>query len=196
MASATPTPFRRSRSKHRAILEAAARLVERDGYDAASIEAVAREAGSGKQTIYRWWPSKAALFVEVYSDLVSREALLGTEANARERLRAMLARLFSLYRRTPAGFILAGLIGEAVSDETARDALTAGLVLGRADIVTGLIEQGNQCGELAVSPEIVHEVVIAIVWKRLVLAPETLNDGFAAVLTDLALAAGHLEEHG
>jgi len=77
MAQATPTPVRRSRSKHRAILDAAARLVERDGYGATSIEAVAREAGSGKQTIYRWWPSKAALFVEVYGDLVSREALLG-----------------------------------------------------------------------------------------------------------------------
>ncbi len=195
MAQAVPTPLRRSQSKHRAILEAAARLVERDGYDATSIEAVAREAGSGKQTIYRWWPSKAALFIEVYGDLVSREALLGDEAKARDRLRAMLARLFSLYRRTPAGAILAGLIGEAASDETARDALTSGLVLGRADIVTGLVEQGNASGEWDASPQSVHEVVIALVWKRLVLAPDTLDDAFAAELTGRALAAGGREAH-
>jgi len=195
MAQATPTPVRRSRSKHRAILDAAARLVERDGYGATSIEAVAREAGSGKQTIYRWWPSKAALFVEVYGDLVSREALLGDEANARDRLRAMLVRLFALYRRTAAGVILAGLIGEATSDETARDALTAGLVLGRADIVTGLVDHGNATGEFSLSPETVREVVIALVWKRLVVAPETLDDAFAAELTELALAAGRRKTH-
>jgi len=195
MVGVATSSVRRSRSKHRAILEAAARLVERDGYDATSIEAVAREAGSGKQTIYRWWPSKAALFIEVYGDLVSREALLGDEAKARDRLRAMLARLFSLYRRTPAGVILAGLIGEATSDETAHDALTTGLVLGRADIVTALVERGNATGEFSVSPETVHEVVIALVWKRLVLAPDTLDDAFAAELTGRALAAGGREAH-
>jgi len=195
MAQAIPTPVRRSQSKHRAILEAAARLVARDGYAATSIEAIAREAGSGKQTIYRWWPSKAALFIEVYGDLVSREALLGDEASARDRLRAMLARLFSLYRRTPAGAILAGLIGEATSDETARDALTTGLVLGRADIVTGLVEQGNASGAWDASPQSVHDVVIALVWKRLILAPDTLDDAFAAELTERALAAGSREAH-
>jgi AcrR family transcriptional regulator len=193
MVQATPIPLRRSRIKHRAILEAAARLVERSGYAAASIEAVAREAGSGKQTIYRWWPSKAALFVEVYGDLISRDVLLGDEPNARERLHGVLARLFALYRRTPAGAILAGLIGEATSDKTAREALIAGLVLGRAEIVTGLVEHGNATSEFSVSAKIVHEVVIALVWKRLVVAPETLNDSFAAELTELALAAGRHE---
>jgi len=107
----------------------------------------------------------------------------------------MLVRLFALYRRTAAGVILAGLIGEATSDETARDALTAGLVLGRADIVTGLVDHGNATGEFSLSPETVREVVIALVWKRLVVAPETLDDAFAAELTELALAAGRRETH-
>lgn len=35
-----------------------------DGYAAVTIEGLAAEAGVSKQTIYRWWPSKAAILGE------------------------------------------------------------------------------------------------------------------------------------
>ena len=35
-----------------------------EGYEAATIEGLALEAGVSKQTIYRWWPSKAAILGE------------------------------------------------------------------------------------------------------------------------------------
>ena len=38
------------------------------GYVDFSIEKVASEAGVGKQTIYRWWPSRADLVLEVWRD--------------------------------------------------------------------------------------------------------------------------------
>ncbi|MEE6166171.1 MULTISPECIES: TetR/AcrR family transcriptional regulator [unclassified Mycolicibacterium] len=43
------------------IMSATRRLLARDGYDQLSIEAVAREAGVSRPTIYRRWPSKAHL---------------------------------------------------------------------------------------------------------------------------------------
>ena len=43
-----------------AILVAAAELIAEVGYRKLSIEAIAARAGVGKQTIYRWWPSKGA----------------------------------------------------------------------------------------------------------------------------------------
>ena len=36
------------------------------GLGAFSIEAVARRAKAGKPTIYRWWPTKTALLLDVY----------------------------------------------------------------------------------------------------------------------------------
>jgi AcrR family transcriptional regulator len=39
-------------------------LLER-GFDGLSIEAVAARAGVGKQTIYRWWPSRQTLAADV-----------------------------------------------------------------------------------------------------------------------------------
>jgi AcrR family transcriptional regulator len=46
------------RTQH-SITEAARRLLAEGGYDAVSIESIAREAGVGKPTVYRRWPSKA-----------------------------------------------------------------------------------------------------------------------------------------
>lgn len=53
---------------HQAILDATAHLVEVNGYPALTIEEVAATAGVGKSTIYRWWPSKAHLVLEVVTD--------------------------------------------------------------------------------------------------------------------------------
>jgi len=47
------------------IVATAARLFIRQGYAATSIEQIAAAAGSGKQTIYRRFVSKDALFIEV-----------------------------------------------------------------------------------------------------------------------------------
>ncbi|WP_051689435.1 TetR/AcrR family transcriptional regulator [Pelobacter seleniigenes] len=182
---------RRSTLKHRAILEAAATCIARHGYAATTIEAIAAEASVGKQTIYRWWSSKSALFVEVYTEIVSREALaISYTGRARNDLEAVLKALFTLYRQTCAGAILAGLIGDAVMDTAARTALAEGLVTGRADIVTDIIRSGIARGELSAVPEIVNEVVVAMVWKRLVINIESLNDDFAVNLATLAISAG------
>lgn len=51
----------RSRATRAAILDAGLRLFERDGYHAAGLEAVAREAGVSRQAIYLHFASKAKL---------------------------------------------------------------------------------------------------------------------------------------
>ncbi|WP_243742702.1 TetR/AcrR family transcriptional regulator [Actinorugispora endophytica] len=57
------TPRRNDRSR-RAILDAARELVAEKGYAKLTIEAIAARAGVGKQTIYRWWPSKGAVLLD------------------------------------------------------------------------------------------------------------------------------------
>lgn len=48
-----------------AIVTATKELLLERGFDGLSIEAVAARAGVGKQTIYRWWPSRPALVADV-----------------------------------------------------------------------------------------------------------------------------------
>ncbi|MEJ1092384.1 TetR/AcrR family transcriptional regulator [Microbacterium istanbulense] len=57
-------PRPRSEKARQAVLDAMRTAVTGGGYEAVTIERLATEAGVSKQTIYRWWPSKAAILGE------------------------------------------------------------------------------------------------------------------------------------
>ncbi|MEU9119328.1 TetR/AcrR family transcriptional regulator [Streptomyces sp. NPDC048506] len=64
---AAPDASRRSERSRRAIFDAALALVGEVGYEKLTIEGIAARAGVGKQTIYRWWPSKAAVLLDAFT---------------------------------------------------------------------------------------------------------------------------------
>jgi len=75
------------------IVQATRRLIAKGGFREASIAAVAQEVGLSTGAIYRYFPSKSELFVEVLTHAVDNEcailnAIIGREAPATERLRA------------------------------------------------------------------------------------------------------------
>ncbi|MDO0915456.1 TetR/AcrR family transcriptional regulator [Streptomyces sp. DT2A-34] len=69
-----PNSPRRSERSRRAIYDAALTLVAEVGYPRTTIEGIAARAGVGKQTIYRWWPSKAEVLMEAFLDLAEQAA--------------------------------------------------------------------------------------------------------------------------
>ncbi|MFF7180779.1 TetR/AcrR family transcriptional regulator C-terminal ligand-binding domain-containing protein [Streptomyces sp. NPDC008121] len=78
-----PDASRRSERSRRAIFDAALALVSEAGYARTTIEGIAARAGVGKQTIYRWWPSKAAVLLDAFLDLAARaDEALGGEAGS------------------------------------------------------------------------------------------------------------------
>ncbi|WP_320779147.1 TetR/AcrR family transcriptional regulator [Streptomyces sp. CRN 30] len=64
-----PAQNRRSEKSRRAIYAAALALVGEVGYPRTTVEGIAARAGVGKQTIYRWWNSKADVLLEAFLDL-------------------------------------------------------------------------------------------------------------------------------
>ena len=184
-----PSPLgtlRRSAIKHRAVVDAAAASVAEDGYAATTIESIAARAGVGKQTIYRWWPSKAALFVEVYSDLVPPARLAADTGSVVGDLEALLRNLFRIYRRTPAPQILVGLIADAQSDDAAREAVASGLVVGRRDLLREPFVRGVGRGELPDNFDIqwAGDAIVALIWHRLLIDPSRLSNAFGRALVD------------
>jgi AcrR family transcriptional regulator len=83
------------RTTRERLVEAARKLLEEGGYAAASVLAVADRAGVSAGALYRHFPSKADLFVEVFRD-TARQEMAAVDAAAAsgscvERLEAAVA---------------------------------------------------------------------------------------------------------
>lgn len=60
----------------RAVLKAASDLLtSRNGAAAVTMEKIARRARVAKTTLYRWWPSKIALFMDVFEQQATKQLL-------------------------------------------------------------------------------------------------------------------------
>ncbi|MFJ4038587.1 TetR/AcrR family transcriptional regulator [Microbacterium sp. NPDC090007] len=122
MALARTGPVR-SEAARMAILDAAVSLFTERGYDHLTMEGIARRAGVGKQTIYRWWPGKGDVIAEAILEgrLLSDRRDLPDTGDARTDLAAWLSELFTL-RASPDGEgLLRSLVAAAAgSAETGR----------------------------------------------------------------------------
>lgn len=110
-------------SRRTQIAEAALRVWLRDGYHAAPVEAIAREAGLGKGTIYLYFPTKEAVLeavIERFSLLPAIEELVGKmrETPPQQAVPALIATLWQRLRER--GPLLALLLSGGVRSDNAR----------------------------------------------------------------------------
>lgn len=111
-------------SRRKQIAEAALRVWLRDGYQASPVEAIAREAGLGKGTIYLYFPTKEAVLqaaVERFSLVPAIEELVGKvrEIPPQQAVPALISTLWQRLRERGPLFALL-LSGGALRDDNAR----------------------------------------------------------------------------
>jgi AcrR family transcriptional regulator len=85
------------------LLEAAGRVFARLGYDQASVEDIAFEAGIGKPTLYRYFPGKEALFEAVFEQTLDElegrlDQALNVDGPFPQRLKRIVAELIPTFR--------------------------------------------------------------------------------------------------
>src|ERR1700759_2231756 len=97
------TGNRRNPMLHQAIIAAATEVLAKEGPTRFTIEAVAKLAGCGKPTIYRWWPSRSALLLEVYDQAVEQEVLPPKGVDLAKDLAVMLRQIWRLWRQDSMG---------------------------------------------------------------------------------------------
>lgn len=116
----SPNAERRNPRSQRAILRAAYELALEDGPAKVSVEAIAARAGVGKQTIYRWWPSKGAVLLDVLKEEVGAVSDIPDTGDLLADLRTQLGAVVDLFNSDFGRFYRA-LIAEAQADpEVAR----------------------------------------------------------------------------
>jgi AcrR family transcriptional regulator len=85
------------------VLSAASQILRRQGYSQLTIERVAAESGVAKTTLYRRWPTKAALCMDLYVDISDRELNMPDTGSVASDLRHIANRVVHLQTRTVAG---------------------------------------------------------------------------------------------
>lgn len=180
----------RNPASEEAILAAAGEILREGGLAAFSIEAVARRAKAGKPTIYRWWPSKAALLLDIYHRQKG-ETFYADTGDTREDLLQFLETLLGFWTRS-GGEVFRSIIAEAQSDPDALEALRDYAVT-RCRASGVILERGVARGEIRAELDIplVMELFSSFCWQRLLTgrldaSREQLSHLVDAVLTGFA----------
>src|SRR6478672_3265880 len=137
----------RSEESRSAILEATVGLLDETTVQKISIEAIAKRAGVGKTTIYRWWPSKAAVVIDAFMENEIVKTQLPDEGSAREALETHMRALIRLYLGSY-GRLMAQIIAEAQYDEGVRQLFLERFWLDRRATLRALLQRGIDGGEI------------------------------------------------
>jgi AcrR family transcriptional regulator len=190
MAMAATRGRRRSERSHEAIIAATQQLLVERSYPELTIEGIAARAGVGKQTIYRWWPSKAALVLEAYLAGSERVPLPVEGATAREDVRALLGWLIAVLAQPVGGHVVAGLVGDLQHDGDLAEGFHRGVVPARRRPMLAALERARGRGEIRADAdlELAVDALHGAVFYRLLLSGEPLDDDFADRLAEQTLA--------
>lgn len=106
-----------------AVITATAELVASRGFAGTSLDEIAVRARVAKTTVYRRWPSKAALCVDALVQLLGEPPAVAVQHE--NGLRAAVSWLAERVRLPAVDALLVGLVAEAARDEDLRARLRA-----------------------------------------------------------------------
>ena len=183
---------KRSEQSRLAILTAAYELVGEIGYARLTIEGIAARAGTGKQTIYRWWPSKADVVLDALATKADLYIPIPDEGSFAADLRAFLLASFALGTQSTLIGILRALMAEAQTDPEFWQRFRDGFLQRRRDALGVITGRAEARGELppGVSPGTVADIVFGVIWYRVLATRELPDTGLASELVT-ALAGPH-----
>lgn len=130
-----------------AVLRAAAGLLAEVGYDHLTIEAIARRAGVGKPTVYRWWKSKAAVISECLLEglILPGRLAMPRSGDLRTDLTTWLRAIFH-YLEGPDGNAFRSLIAVAAENPEVSERLSGTFAGG--SMIEARLRQGVDDGDL------------------------------------------------
>lgn len=161
----------------RKVLEAAAALLDGEGYPSVTIEAIAAKAGVAKTTIYRWWPSKAAILLDLF-DTIGTEQLTDPETGeVAGDLKVYLKALLGLMSGTIPGEAAAGMFAEAQGDPAMIDEVCAHFSEFRQIVLDQIVDRAIALGAIRsdVDRRLIDDLIIAPFWYRLLIAHEPMS---------------------
>jgi AcrR family transcriptional regulator len=176
---ASPQPAqtrRRGAALEQAILRAAIEEIAESGYQALTMDRVAKRAGTNKNAIYRRWPNRALLGIAAYRELVDVDREIPDTGTLRGDALALLRGANRIWA-SPAGDVLRSLLASVGGDPE----LVAQLREQTGDGGTGrwLTVLGRAVARGEVPPEVLHPRVATV--AVILLRNEYITRGYPSV---------------
>jgi AcrR family transcriptional regulator len=177
-------------------LAAAGEILRRHGYSQLTMERVAAESGIAKTTLYRRWPAKAALCMELYLDISGRELNLPETGSITGDLTHIIHTVIHLQTRTVAGPAFLGLIAEAQVNPESREAFLAEFAERRREVTRTVLKRAIERGEIRADTDIdlFIDALGGAVTFRLLQGHAPLTKAFAKGLIELLLNGCRVEK--
>ncbi|MEV6192948.1 TetR/AcrR family transcriptional regulator [Streptomyces sp. NPDC051920] len=184
-------PRRRGAARTEELLQATLDLAAEAGYAGLSIEAVSRRAGVGKHTVYRRWPSKAALLLDALSRVWTSDLDYRDTGNVREDLREQFVRSGTALSSPPIGPVYRAVIAEAQGDSALRAALHERFLATVERRTLDRITRAQAAGELKADAnlEFAAEVLCGALYYRSLLSNRPIDAAAVDGLVGMFMAA-------
>lgn len=170
-------------------MTAALEIAAESGYARLTIEGIAARAGVGKQTIYRWWPTKADVLLEASAAKADLRVPLDDRGSYAADLRAFLTASYRLANDRALADLLRSLMAEAQLDDAFGERFRDTFLQRRRDALTVIVDRAAARGDLPPRPgkTAVLDLVFGTLWYRVLATRDRLDkalvDDLVGVLT-------------
>jgi len=173
---------------HDRILDAVFELLQTRSVRDLQIRKVCRKAGVSKPTIYKWWPTKAALVMAMFElRMVSRLPPI-QNLRAVELIRVAVPGLIRLFNG-PFGKVAAEMIAEGQSDPAVLREFRNRYLLKRRSVLAKAFKDDLAVGTLKepVDHELLLDLIFGPIYYRLLMKHQPLDQAFGAALVEYVL---------
>jgi AcrR family transcriptional regulator len=174
----------------RAILSSTLKFLEtkEQGFADLTIEHVAAEANVGKATVYRWWPTKAALVAEAFAASVTPKLRFPDTGSVRKDMSQQMGQLVKILR-SRRGRVVSAMLGAGQSDATLIKAFLERFLKPRREEAYATLRRGITRGELPanIDLDLVLDALYGPLYMRFLVRHNTLTPELVDQLCGLVL---------
>ncbi|MCM3317317.1 TetR/AcrR family transcriptional regulator [Rummeliibacillus stabekisii] len=173
----------RNLEAQKSILSASYDLLLENGFQALTVDKIAKYAQVSKATIYKWWPNKAAVVMDGFLYAASERLPVPDTGSAYNDILTHATNL-TIFLTSREGTIITQLLGEGQFDSGLADAYRARYFHPRRLEAKSLLEKGIQRGELkkSIDIDICIDLIYGPIFYRLLVTGEPLDESYVRQL--------------
>ncbi len=179
----------RSEESHRSILRSTLKLLKQQGgFAELSIEAIAADANVGKTTVYRWWPTKAALVADAFFASAEEELQFPNTGSVERDMSLQMRRVIRIFR-SERGKVVAALLAGGQSDPELLEAFRERFLWPKRRQAYQTLQRGIDRGELPADSDLdlILDSLYGPIYMRFLIRHDKLDEGFGDELCGLVL---------